>query len=149
MLKTLYKRAWRVRVTEKASQQAGNLGFLVYPDTSLTETRMSWERVGIKVTGTEHRVSGDSKSRAAPPGMRGQEWTWGSECPSRAQYPPWYPRRAGVVTITGSVVSPAVIRQGEVWSIQEYISSKSKQQKPETGLVLPTSWLSLGVGART
>lgn len=61
---------------------------------------------------------------------------------------PWYPRRAGVVTVTGPVDSPA-IRQGEVWSIQEYISSKSKQQKPETGLVLPTSWLSPGVGART
>lgn len=46
---------------------------------------MSWERIGIMVMDTEHRASGDSKNRAAPQGMWSREWTWGSECPNRAQ----------------------------------------------------------------
>lgn len=46
---------------------------------------MSWERIGIVVTVAEHRVSGDSKNRAAPQGVRSREWTQGSECPNRAQ----------------------------------------------------------------
>lgn len=75
---------------------------------------MKWEGIGIKIMIAEHRVSGDSKSRAVPQGPKSQEWLH-----QQGPAPP-DSSRAGMMTGIGSAGSPAIFRQGEVWSTQEY-----------------------------
>lgn len=59
----------------------------------------------------EHRVSGDSKSRAVPQGQSVTAPTGPS---------PIVFRQGRVVTEMGSAGSPAIVRQGSAWATQEY-----------------------------